>query len=102
LLGNDFSITKAVLVITTLMLADRGLDWLSFKSKRVSGALNDRPLVLVDDGKINRERLERHRIKVEDVLEAARASQGVANLEQIRFAVLERDGRISVIRAGGS
>jgi uncharacterized membrane protein YcaP (DUF421 family) len=37
------------------------------------------------------------RISVDDVLEQARATQGLERLDQIKYAVVERSGSISVI-----
>ncbi|SED65477.1 Protein of unknown function [Pseudomonas frederiksbergensis] len=42
-------------------------------------------------------RLRHARLIEADVMEAARSSQGIETLEQIKFAILERNGKISVI-----
>lgn len=52
---------------------------------------------IVEDGRILQGRM-RHVRRVEaDIMEAARSSQGVETLEQIKFAIIERNGKISVI-----
>jgi uncharacterized membrane protein YcaP (DUF421 family) len=42
------------------------------------------------------------RVDLDDVLEAARVARGIERLDQIRYAVVERDGRISVIPETGA
>ncbi|HYH12341.1 MAG TPA: YetF domain-containing protein [Thermomicrobiales bacterium] len=97
LLGDDFSVTNAVLVITTLIVIDIGLSLLQQRFSFLGPLMDDVPLVLVDDGNVLKERLKKSRISETDILHAARTSQGLENMEQIKYAVLERTGEISVI-----
>jgi uncharacterized membrane protein YcaP (DUF421 family) len=55
------------------------------------------PLVLVHEGRLLRERMERVRIDEDDILTAARETHGLERLDQVKHAVLEREGSISVI-----
>jgi uncharacterized membrane protein YcaP (DUF421 family) len=97
MIGQDFSITNAVLVITTLVGAERGLTWVQRRFKTVDRLLDGLPLVLVEDGKPFDDRLKAERIDVEEILAAARETQGLARLDQIKYAVLEQTGGISII-----
>ena len=97
LLGQDFSVTNAMLVIITLVTLDIGLSLLKRRSKRIDKWLDDVPLVIVEDGVPLIERMDKARVDVDDVLSAARHLQGIERLDQIRYAVLERSGGISII-----
>ncbi len=97
LLGEDFSITQAALVITTLIALDRVADYFGFRFPRFDRITESVPLLLVEDGKLLRDRLRRENISPEEILSSARQSQGIARLDQIRYAVLERSGGISVV-----
>ena len=97
LLGEDFSITNALVVIITLVTLDIGLSLLKRHSRRVDKWLDDVPLVIVEDGVALKERMDKVRVDVDDVLSAARHLQGIERLDQIRYAVLERSGGISII-----
>jgi uncharacterized membrane protein YcaP (DUF421 family) len=55
------------------------------------------PLIVVANGKLLQNRARKSRISEEDVLEAARSLHGLERLEQIKYAVLELDGSISII-----
>jgi uncharacterized membrane protein YcaP (DUF421 family) len=97
LLGDDFSITVAILVIITLMLMDVGLDLLQQVFPRLERLMDDVPLVLVDEGQPIDRHLRKSRISPGDILEAAREKQGLERMDQIKYAVLERTGSISII-----
>jgi uncharacterized membrane protein YcaP (DUF421 family) len=55
------------------------------------------PLILVKDGRVLQDRLDSSRVGLDDILEQARQLQGLERLDQIRYAVLERNGAISII-----
>jgi uncharacterized membrane protein YcaP (DUF421 family) len=97
LLGDDFSITKALLCITTLVALDVGLSFLKDRSQLVHKVVEGVPLVIVEDGRLLVDRMKKARIDESDVLQAARENQGLERLDEIRFAVLERTGQISII-----
>ncbi|KRP65732.1 DUF421 domain-containing protein [Pseudomonas orientalis] len=97
LLGDDFSLTNAVLVIVTLIAIDIGFSLVKQRSLWFSRLLDGGPTVVVEQGRVLQERLKRARLDEDDILEAARSSQGILEIRQIRFAILERNGKISVI-----
>ncbi|WLH70906.1 DUF421 domain-containing protein [Pseudomonas sp. FP2309] len=97
LLGDDFSLTNAVLVIATLIAIDVGLSLLKQRSRRVARLLDGGPTIVVEHGKVLHERLRRARLDESDILEAARSAQGIVQISQIKFAIIERNGKISVI-----
>ncbi len=97
LLGNDFSVTNAFLVITTLIGLDILMTGLTHRSRWLDRWVNGLPLVLIEDGEAIDDRLEKARVDVDDIMEQARATQGIERMEQIKYAVLERSGGISII-----
>jgi uncharacterized membrane protein YcaP (DUF421 family) len=97
MIGQDFSITNAILVITTLIAAERGLTWVQARYKKIDKLLDGLPLVLVEDGKPFEDRLRQERVGEDDILAAARQTQGLARMDQIKYAVLEQTGGISIV-----
>ena len=95
--GNDFSVTNAAILVLTLVLLQRAADWVSDRSPRADKLLNDLPIVVVEQGKPLQEWLARTDLTEEEVLEEARRNQGIERMDQIKYAVLERNGAISVI-----
>jgi len=97
LLGEDYSLTNAVVVIMTLIGLDIALSVWKQRWPRVAQIIEGVPLVIVEDGKPIRSRMDRERIDDEDVLSAARQHQGLERMDQIKYAVLERNGGITVV-----
>lgn len=99
LLGDDYSLTNAVLVITVLIFTDRMADALKFRSKAASRLLEGEPLLLVAHGRPLTDRLRKEHISTDDILVTARKTQGLTRIEDIEYAVLESSGGISIVPA---
>ena len=97
LLAEDFSVTNAMIVIATLVGLDVVLSTLKQRSKTVERWLEGLPLILVKDGKLLRERMDKVRVDESDIMSAARELHGLERLDQIKYAVLERSGSVSII-----
>lgn len=97
LLGDDFSIMNATVLILTLFSLDIILSYVKQWSPRARLVLDGTPTVLIADGEIDARAIKRARIDIEDILAAAREQQGLSRLDQIKFAVLETDGGISIL-----
>lgn len=102
LLGEDFSVTAGVLVVTTLVALDILMSFLGNRWRLVDHVLDSRPELIVERGEVLADRLKRHRMDESDILEAARELQGLARLSDIEFAVLERSGAITIIPKAGA
>jgi uncharacterized membrane protein YcaP (DUF421 family) len=97
LLGEDFSLVGGITLILTLVVLDAALAQVKMRFPLADKLLEDRPLVIVEDGRPFEERMRREHVDVDDVLEAARKLRGLERLEQVKYAVLERSGGISII-----
>ncbi len=96
LLGEDFSITAAVIMIAMLIGSDRALDWLEWRFDLVARLSQSVPLLLVVDGRPIHAHLRKSQVRVDDLM-AAERTQGLIRMDQIRYAVLEQSGGISII-----
>jgi uncharacterized membrane protein YcaP (DUF421 family) len=97
LVGEDYSITTSLILITTLIGIDLLFSMIKQRWKGFEQVTEGSPLIVVADGKLLKNRAGKSRVSEEDVLEAARNLHGLERLEQIKYAVLELDGSISVI-----
>lgn len=97
LTGEDQSMTNAALVVLTLIGLDVLLQLCGLRWPSVDKLLNGTPLLLIQDGQVHKDRLKRMHVTEDDILEQARAAFGLERLDQIRHAVLERNGAITVI-----
>lgn len=97
LIQSDQSMTNAALLIVTLVGLDILLSLLKQRLGWLERWIDGTPLVLVEDGTLHRDRMRKARIDESDILEAAHDKQGLERLDQIKYAVLERGGSISII-----
>jgi len=99
LLGQDYSVTNAIIAVVTLVVIDVVLSLIERDFPTFSKIVNGSPLILVDHGRPLPARLRRARLTEQEVLAAARRTHGIERLEDIKFAILEGSGHISIIPA---
>lgn len=100
--GQDYSVTASIVVIVSLVAFDIGLSLLKARSRRFDRLAEGIPILVVENGRALKDVMRKERIDESDVLAAARKDHGLERLDQIRYAVLERGGKISVIPAAGA
>lgn len=98
MLAEDFSITNAILLILTLFATDIGLSYIKRWSPPVGRLIDGAPTILVTDGIYDEEALRGCRLGKDDVMEAARNQQGIETVKDVKFAILEVSGSISIIK----
>ncbi len=97
IVGNDHSLTNAVLGIATVVMMHVLVASLKSWSERFGRIVDGTPVIVFGKGQWQHENMGRLRIHEQDVMAAAR-SQGVERLEQIKYVVVERNGGISVLK----
>ncbi|RRW43373.1 DUF421 domain-containing protein [Pseudomonas luteola] len=97
LLGDDFSVTNAALIIVTLVVIDIGLSLVQERSPKLARFIDGMPMIIVENGQVLKARLNKVRLAEEDLLEAARTTHGLERMDQIKYAILEKNGAISII-----
>src|SRR3954447_21221443 len=97
---SDYSLTGATTVIVTMALLTVLTAYLSFRFRRLRPILEGVPVVLVSDGEILHGQLRSQRLTVEEILAEARLNQ-IGSLDDVRFAVLETNGKISFLTRSG-
>ncbi len=94
---DDKSFTAAIVLVLTLVFLTIVLSLIKQWSPRASSVLDDEPIVVLVHGRLLDDRCDKLRIDEADIMEAARENLGLERLEQIKFAVVERNGSISII-----
>ncbi|MGZ8921038.1 MAG: DUF421 domain-containing protein [Limisphaerales bacterium] len=102
LVDSDHSVTNGFLLIITLVGMTVMFAWLKQISPRFEMLLEGQAVIVVDNGKMLQREMNKSRVDKEDILSAARLLHGLERMEQIRYAILERDGNISIIPAPGN
>lgn len=95
MVGKDQSLVGGLLVAVVLIAWNQLLGWLSNRNRRLEQLIDGRPEVLVHNGKVFDDVLQHNQISLEE-LRASLRRQGVFDLEDVAFAVLETNGGISV------
>ncbi|HEX6457873.1 MAG TPA: YetF domain-containing protein [Thermoleophilaceae bacterium] len=95
---SDYSVTGAFIVISTIALLTVFVSWVNWRFRQMRSVLEGQPVVLVENGKMIDRNMKRERITVEDIESEGRLQQ-VTDIADIRWAVLETNGRIAIIPA---
>jgi uncharacterized membrane protein YcaP (DUF421 family) len=93
---SDNSISGATIVIVTLALLSVGVAWVSYRFARLRPVLEGEPIVIIADGNLVERNLRAQRMTLEEVATEARLQQ-IGSFEDIRWAVLESNGRLSFL-----
>jgi len=94
--GNDRSVTNCTCAVIAVGLIHRTVSWARSKSPRFGAVIDGTPLVVIQRGVWQPEVVRGMMLRREDI-EAAGRANGVTKVEDIDYAILERNGRISVI-----
>ena len=93
---DDYSVTGAFIVVSTIALLQVFVSYLNFKVPRLRPVIDGEPIVIIQDGKVIEGNARRERLTLEDIAEAARMQQ-IASLEDVQWAVLETSGELSFV-----
>jgi len=100
-LDDDHSMVGAFTAICTIGLMHILVSWLKSRWAWFGRVVDGTPVVVFEHGTFNERRMNRLRLTQQDVMAAAR-QRGLMRLEQVRYAVAERDGKISIIEEQSS
>ena len=96
MVGEDTTLLGGLVAVTTLLALDLGLSRVTGRSRRLRRVIEGEPRLLVRDGHLLSKALREESVEPEKVRAAVRA-HGLARVEDVRLAVLEIDGSISVV-----
>lgn len=97
MLDSDNSLTNAALTVGTLVGVDIALSLLKQRSTLISCIIDGLPVVIMRNQKLDERAMHKERVCVEDILESARELQGVGRIEDVRHAVIENSGVITIV-----
>ena len=96
---SDYSLTGTTTVIVTMASLVVGTAYLSFRFKRLRPLLEGEPTLLMAEGRLLEKNLRRQRMTVDELRAEAR-QQSIGSIDDVRYAVLETNGKISFITDG--
>lgn len=95
---EDMSMTGAMIAVSVFVLWTLVADYLGRRSRTANRVLASEPVIVLRSGEPLASRLDQERVTLDELKEAARM-EGIADLSQVEFAVLEADGRFSFVEA---
>jgi uncharacterized membrane protein YcaP (DUF421 family) len=99
-MGSEYkSITEGIILVATIAFWDFFLDWLGFRFPAVERLLRPPPLLLIKDGRMQKQNMRKELITKEELMSLLR-EQGVESAEEVKRCYLEGDGHVSVIKRG--
>ncbi len=97
MIDGDDSMTNAFLVVTTLVGLNISISLLKQRSERIERIVDGAPTVVFADGRLLPQPMDRERVDEADILNAGRELHGLHSLDQVRYAVVERNGAVTVV-----
>jgi uncharacterized membrane protein YcaP (DUF421 family) len=94
---SDLSLTGALLSVGTFAILVVALSYATARLPWLRPALEAGPVIVLQDGKTIENNLRSERITAAEIAAAAR-QQGIGSLDDVAWAVLEGNGRISCIQ----
>ena len=95
---SDYSLTGATTVLVTMAVLVVATAWLSFRFARLRPLLEGEPTLLIADGELLMRNLRRERMTTDELRAEAR-QQSIGSLDDVRYAVLETNGKVSFVTA---
>lgn len=93
---EDFSMTNALVAVSTLLLLVFVTEAVTYRFPRVAGVVNGDPVTVVGHGSMRPDRMDRERLSVEDIQDAMHRV-GLEHMHQVKWAVLYPDGTVAVV-----
>ena len=98
MVGPDTSVTGGLIAAGVLVTVNYGVAQARERLPWLRRAVEGTPTLLINDGRFVQEHLRREGLSEDDVLMAIR-EHGMADVKDVRIAVLETDGSISIVPA---
>lgn len=96
MVGPDSSLIGGLIAATSLFLVNYILKKITYKNKKVNKLINTEPVLLIHNGKVNTENLKSQELTIEELQTAIR-EHSVESIKDVKLAMIEPDGNISII-----
>jgi uncharacterized membrane protein YcaP (DUF421 family) len=94
---DDYSVTGAVIAVSTIAMVQVASSYLSFRSARARKVIEGQPIVLIETGKVLESNLKRERLAEDELAEEMRMQQ-IGSFDEVRWAILETNGQVSFVK----
>lgn len=97
MIGEGSSVSDGMVLVSTLVMWNYALDYLSYRFPAIDRLVSARKLCLVREGKLQRRNMRKEFITLDELNEKIREA-GIERLDQVKMMYMESDGEISIIK----
>jgi uncharacterized membrane protein YcaP (DUF421 family) len=97
LVGDDPSMTNAAIIVATLIGMDLLASLIEKRSRGFGRILRGEPMIVVENGRPLARRMHRAQVSEDDILAVARLRYGLTSMDEVKYAILEASGEISIV-----
>ncbi len=94
--NNEKSVFLAIIPIIVLVVVQMLISYFSLKYKKIRDFIEGEPIVVIKNGKINFSIMSKMRYNIDDLVAQLR-EKGISNIESVKHAILENNGKLSII-----
>lgn len=92
---TERTIFVSIIPITMLVIIQISLSYLTLKNSKVRKFIDGNPTIIINDGKVDFKQMQKIRYSLDDLISQLR-EQGIKNLKEVNYAILENNGKLSV------
>jgi uncharacterized membrane protein YcaP (DUF421 family) len=97
MVDSDHSLTNAFLLILTLVSVSVLLSLLKQRWQWLERLIESSPVLIMEEGRLYKDRMDKLRVDQGDIMESARSQEGLRRMDELDYAVVERNGEVTVI-----
>lgn len=97
--SKDASLLLSIIPITTILFLQVILSYITMKNNHIRHFIEGTPTVIIKNGKLMFHEMSKLRYSLEDLISQLR-EQGVRSIDEVNFAVLENNGKLSIFESG--
>ncbi len=94
--SKEKSVLLAIVPIVVLVIVQMLISYFSLKNKKLRDFIEGEPVVVIKNGQINFSLMSKMRYNIDDLVVQLR-EQGISNIEGVKHAILENNGKLSII-----
>ncbi len=98
---TDQSMLSGIIPILILVVCEILISLLMLKNSAVRRAICGKPVIIINDGKVDQKAMTELRLSIEELFEELR-QKDIFNIEDVAFAIIETNGKMSVLKKSAS
>ena len=94
---TDQSMLSGIIPIMILLVCEISISYLMLKRSKIRRLICGKPVIIINNGKIDRDAMMQLRISTEDMFEQLR-QKDIFDINEVAYAIIETNGKLSVMK----